>query len=71
MYSSLSGAGNPDVQLQLGDSGGLETTGYSATAVFLSSNSGDASPGGAGLRQDDRICYWLSTRWHSSTLHHQ
>jgi hypothetical protein len=59
---------NPDVQLQLGDSGGIETTGYKATAVYLSTNSGEASPGGAGYTDKFVIGYQPDQ---SSTLHHQ
>jgi hypothetical protein len=65
---SFTGAGNPDVQLQLGDSGGIETTGYKATAVYLSTNSGEASPGGAGYTDKFVIGYQPDQ---SSTLHHQ
>ena len=65
---SFTGAGNPDVQLQLGDSGGIETTGYKATAVYLSTNSGEASPGGAGYTDKFVIGYQPDQ---SSTFHHQ
>lgn len=44
---SHNAGGNDDMKVQIGDSGGYETTGYKATAVYLSTNTGEASPGGA------------------------
>lgn len=43
---SFTGAGNTNFKVEIGDSGGLETTGYSNTVVYLSTNAGEASPGG-------------------------
>ena len=49
---SFTGAGNSNLTMVLGDSGGYETSGYKSTAVYLSTNSGEASPGGAGATGD-------------------
>jgi len=65
---SFTGAGNTDLKLQLGDSGGIETTGYKATAVYLATNTGEASPGGAGYTDSFVINYQPDQ---SSTLHAQ
>jgi hypothetical protein len=65
---SLTGAGNPDLKLQLGDSGGIETTGYKATAVYLATNSGEASPGGAGYTDSFVVNYQPDQ---SSAIHAQ
>ena len=45
---SFTGSGNTDFAVRIGDSGGIETSGYKATAVYLSTNSAEASPAGAG-----------------------
>jgi hypothetical protein len=65
---SFTGAGNPDLKLQLGDSGGIETTGYKATAVYLSTNSAEASPGGAGYTDTFVVNYQPSQ---SNVIHAQ
>jgi hypothetical protein len=65
---SFSGAGNPNLQLQLGDSGGIETTGYKATAVYLSTNTGETSPGGNGYTDAFVFSYQPDS---SGTLHCQ
>jgi hypothetical protein len=65
---SFTGAGNPDIKIEIGDSGGIENTGYKATAVYLSTNSGEASPGGAGYTTSFIAGYQPDQ---STTFHHQ
>ena len=65
---SFTGAGNPDLKLQLGDSGGIETTGYKATAVYLPTNSGEAGPGGDGYT-DSFVLSWQPDQ--NNTTHAQ
>jgi len=65
---SFTGAGNPNLKVELGDSGGIETTGYKATAVYLSTNTGEASPGGQGFT-DAFVANWQPDQ--SSNIHCQ
>lgn len=53
MFSGVSGSGTSPFQIQLGDSGGIETTGYSsgAASVGTSSAAGSASTTGLLLQQ--------------------
>ena len=54
---SFTGAGNTNLTMLLGDSGGYESSGYKSTIVYLSTNSGEASPGGAGAAGDIILNY--------------
>jgi len=65
---SFTGAGNPNLKVELGDSGGIETTGYKATAVYLSTNTGEASPGGQNFT-DAFVASWQPNQ--SNSVHNQ
>jgi hypothetical protein len=49
MFSAVSGAGTDDFLIQIGDSGGYETTGYSAASAYVSGSGNDVFSSTAGF----------------------